>query len=171
MAHRLGIERVDAEVVHRIPVHRAQLDLLVVEEDRLGHHRARVHHVAVGQDQAPLGVDDEPGALAHARVFGVEVAGGGDPDGDDPLDHFVEGVLPARRLGGVGGEEGSEESEGVQHGRPLTSGGRPTPHSDSGVSRGPSNRTRTFAVEAIASPFASAGYHRQRRMAFSAKGA
>jgi hypothetical protein len=54
---------VQAEVVHRIAVHRIQLHLFPVEESGLRGHRPGRDHMAVGEDEATLGIHDEPGGL------------------------------------------------------------------------------------------------------------
>ena len=112
-AHLARIELVDPEVMHRIPVDRAQRDLLVVEEGGAGVDGPRMHHVTVRQDQAARRVDDEACAVRGACVLGVEVAGGGHLDRHDRLGDGVEGGLPGglRSGGGQGGDQDDEEGE------------------------------------------------------------
>ena len=69
---RRGIEAEEPEVVHRVAVHGHQVHFLLVEEDRLGHHRPRRHHMPIRQDQPVFGIHNEPGRLTRLVTLGVE---------------------------------------------------------------------------------------------------
>ena len=89
---------VDAEVVDRVAVDRAQFDFLAVLEDRGRDHGPRRHDVPVGQDQAALGIDDEAGRLARLVPLGVERARLVDLDRDDRRGDALERAVPGRVL-------------------------------------------------------------------------
>ena len=95
---QLRVVAVDAEVVHRIAVHRVELHFLAVEERGLGGHRARRHDVAVREDQSALGVDDEPRRLRGGVPLGVERARLVDLDGDDALGNSRQRAAPGGAL-------------------------------------------------------------------------
>src|SRR5437868_4211073 len=90
----LRVVAVDAEVVHRIAVHGIELNFLAIEEGRLRGHGARGHDVAVGEDQAALGVDHEAGRLGARVPLRVEGAGRIDVDRDDAAGDALERVGP-----------------------------------------------------------------------------
>ena len=69
---RVRIVAEEPEVMHRIAVHRLQVHFLLVQEDRLGHHRPRRHHVPIRQDQPALGIHHEPGRLTGLVALRVE---------------------------------------------------------------------------------------------------
>ena len=123
---RLGLDEVqlrrvvaiEAEVVHRIAIHRVELHFLAIEERGLGGHRARGHDVAVGEDQAALGIDHEAGGLRGGVPLRIEGARRIDVDRHDAAGDALErhgpvgialdrgrlrhGRLPARLAGGGG---------------------------------------------------------------------
>jgi hypothetical protein len=94
-----GVVLEEAEVVDGVAVERAQRDLLVVEEDGLGDDGSGVNDVTIGEDDAPLGVDDEGGRLRGSVPFGVEGAGGVDADRNDGGADSLQTVAPGLRLG------------------------------------------------------------------------
>lgn len=93
----------------RIPVDRIGIDLLVVVEDAVSPEGAGAYDVPVGEDVAPLGVDDEAGGLGVQGGVGVEGAGLAEADGNDVAHDVLDGLLP---FGGVGPHGG----EGLQDG-------------------------------------------------------
>ena len=66
------IVAVQAEVMHRIAVHGVELHFLAVEEGRLGGHGPGRDDMAVGQDEAALGVDHEPRSLRGRVPLRIE---------------------------------------------------------------------------------------------------
>ena len=94
-----GIVAIEAEVVDRIAIHRIERDFLAIEEHRLRRHRPGRHDVAIGEDQAALGVDDEAGRLARHVPLGVERARQVDLDRDDAARDPLERAGPARVFG------------------------------------------------------------------------
>src|SRR5207244_2290805 len=90
----LRVVAVDAEVVYRIAVHGIELNFLAIEEGRLRGHGTRGHDVAVGEDQAALGVDHEAGRLGARVPLRVEGAGRIDVDRDDAAGDALERVGP-----------------------------------------------------------------------------
>jgi hypothetical protein len=85
---------VEAEVVHRIAIDRPDGDLLVVEEDGLRHRWPRLDHVAVGENDAALGVDDEAGGGLKGGMIGVEGARHAHPQHHHRGHYPVECRLP-----------------------------------------------------------------------------
>ena len=110
VAKVVRIEAIHTEVVDRVPVDGLEIDLLVVDEDRLSADGACVDHVPVGEDQALLGVDDEARAHGARVALRVEAAGPRDLQRHDPRHHGLE-RLPPRGLLYVLGQRGADEQE------------------------------------------------------------
>ena len=79
-----------------IAIDGVELYFLPVEESGFGRHRSGCHYVAVGQNEAALGVDDEPGCLGRRIPLGVEGPGGIHVDGYDAAGNPLEGHGPVR---------------------------------------------------------------------------
>jgi hypothetical protein len=105
-AQRGRVVSKEAEVVDGVAVQRPQRDLLVVEEDGLGHHGPRMNDVTVGQQDTSRRVDDERGRLRTAVPLGVERPGRVDAHGHDRGAHPLQAVLPARRGSSGRGDQG-----------------------------------------------------------------
>ena len=71
-----------------------ELHFLAIEERGLGRHRARRHHVAVGEDEAALGIDHEAGGLRGGIPLRIERARLVDLDGDHALGDSRQGSAP-----------------------------------------------------------------------------
>ena len=97
-AQLLRVVAIDAEVVDRIAIHRIELHFLAIEERGFRGHRARRDHVAIGEDEAPLGVDDEARGLRGGVPFGVERARLVDFDGDHALGDARQRAAPRGAL-------------------------------------------------------------------------
>ena len=89
---------IKAEVVHGVAVHGLELDLLAIQEGREGLDRPRRHHVAVGQDDAALGIHHETRGLRRSVPLGVEGARHVDLDRDHAGRDALERARPARGL-------------------------------------------------------------------------
>ena len=92
---------IDAEVMDGIAIHRIQLHLLAIEEDRLRGHRPRRDDVPVRQDEPTLGIDDETRGLRRRVPLGVERTRAVDLNGDHP------GGDSLQSLGPIGGRTGN----------------------------------------------------------------
>ncbi len=110
-----GIVAVDAEVMDGIAVHRIQLHLLAIEEDRLRGHGSRRHDMPIRQDESALGVDDEARGLRRRVPLGVEGARAVDLNGDDAAGDSLQGLCPAG---------GRAHDPGRRHRRRHVSGNR-----------------------------------------------
>src|SRR5205814_10680566 len=66
-AQFLRIVAVNAEVMHRVAVHRKQLHFLATQEGGLRDNRTRGYDVAVGEDQAEFSVHHEAGRLRDRK--------------------------------------------------------------------------------------------------------
>jgi hypothetical protein len=118
--HEAQVSRVvaeEAEVVDGIPVEGLELHLLVILKDGLGHRRAGLHDVAIGQDDPPLRVDHEARGGGGGRALRIEGAGRSCADHHDGRDDAVERLLPGVGRRG-GGEPGGDEEP--QHGGRVT---------------------------------------------------
>ena len=97
-----GIEAVEAEVVHRIPVDGQKLDLLAVQEERVRPDRARLHHVPIGQHQTLRSVHHESRRDRSRGGRRIEGTRGAHTDRDDTRDDSIEYGFPAVGRGGRG---------------------------------------------------------------------
>ncbi len=109
-----GVEAIETEVVHRIPVDRPELDLLVVQEERVRPHRTRLYHVPIGQDQTSLRIHHESRRDRIRGDLRIEWTRGAHPDRKDARHHAIEHGLPALGRGSraLSGERQQERSDG-----------------------------------------------------------
>ena len=77
-----------------VPVDRTNFDFFVVQKNRLGDHGAGVYHVAVGEDDAVLGVHHETSGHLIGGHLGVEGARNPNAQHDDSRDDLLERGLP-----------------------------------------------------------------------------
>ena len=111
----------ETEVVDGVAVDRADFDFFVVQEDGFGDHGARVDDMAVGEDDALLGVHHETrGHLIGGRL-GIESARNPNPQHDDGrgdvLEHSLPRVLLHNAIGGRLESDAQREqaNEGLGH--------------------------------------------------------
>ncbi len=77
-----------------------EIDLFLIEENRLSPDRAGCDDVPVGQYQPLFGIDDESGCLTRHVSFGVEGSRAVNPDRDDGVGDSLERRVPVAFLRG-----------------------------------------------------------------------
>ena len=93
---------INSEIVHRVPIDRVKLNLLAILKRRLRDDGSRHDHVSIGQNEAPLGIDDEARGLCGCIPLGVECTCAVDLDAHDTARDAVDGLRPCSRSGGCG---------------------------------------------------------------------
>ncbi len=127
--HELQLARVvaeETEVVHRVAVHRHELDFLLIEEHGLGSHGSRRHDVPVGEDEPALRVDDETRRLARLVALGIERARAVDLNGHDSGRDAFQSAIPTLLLGRErrGRDDQSAEERSASHDSNVAHSGR-----------------------------------------------